>query len=199
MKFIIVSLFLTFFLYADEIQRMESIVKDVTKLRVDYEECKRELAKKNSVRVGVDLSFNDEIERYKKIIKAKDKKIKTLENRLKKQTKKQIIIKKEYENPNRFPKLALKSQYTNKKVKKSEEKKSEQACHVKASTFRLKVDADIYDTISGEKIDTWEKSRSFTSNVMSQNWIKITGYFVDKKWKKAKHGMWVKKTQVIKR
>jgi len=193
MKFLVIGLFLVYSLYGDEIQRIESIVKDITKLRVAYEECQAELRDKKPVKMAANISINSDIEKYKKLLKIKDKKIKSLENKLKEKVKKQIIIKKEYENPNKFPKLALKFQYLD---KKPQEEKVEV---VKASTFRLKVDSDIYDKISGDKIETWEKSRSFTSNKMSQNWIKITGYFVDKKWKKTKHGMWVRKKQVIKR
>jgi len=32
-----------------------------------------------------------------------------------------------------------------------------------------------------------------------KNWVKITGYFIDKKWKKAKKEMWIKDSKVSKR
>jgi len=193
MKFMFISLFMLLSLYGDEIQRIDSIVKDITKLRVNYEECKKELEYKNLSENKSTPYLNDEIKKYKELLKIKDKKIISLENELKKGTKKQIIIKKEYDNPNKFPKLALKSQYIEKKPV------LEKVKTVKASTFRLKTDSNIYDEISGRKINSWEKGRSFTSNKMSQNWIKITGYFIDKKWTKARHGMWIEKAQVLKR
>jgi len=40
-------------------------------------------------------------------------------------------------------------------------------------------------------LEQWEKHTSFTSNVKSKNRIKITGYFVNKKWRKASKEMWV--------
>jgi hypothetical protein len=34
---------------------------------------------------------------------------------------------------------------------------------------------------------------------MMDGWIKISGYFVKRKWKKAQKEMWVKSAQTIKR
>jgi predicted RNase H-like nuclease (RuvC/YqgF family) len=68
-----------------------------------------------------------------------------------------------------------------------------------ATTFRLKSASDIYDGIDGDVLFTWEKSRSFTSTIMSAKWIKITGYFVDKKWQAAPQELWVEKENAIKR
>ncbi len=70
----------------------------------------------------------------------------------------------------------------------------------KAKTYRTKNEADIYDAIGGKKIDKWVKGRSFTSYVVvSDGWIKITGYFVHKKWKEAKKEMWIKKEDAFER
>jgi len=173
MRFLVLGLFLVFSLHSDEVQRVNSIVKDITKLRVANKECK--------------ISLKSNIAKYEKLLKIKDKKIKSLENQLKHKVKKQIIIKKECENTNKFPKLSLKSQYIDKKPK------SEVLRVVKAKSFHLKQDTKIYDSIDGKQIDVWERGRSFTSNKMSQNWIKITGYFVNRKWTKAKSDMWIKK------
>jgi hypothetical protein len=189
MKFILISLFLIFSLYGDEIQRLESIVKEITKLRVDYEECRRELEDKQNVKMGVKVLADNENKNYKELLKIKDKKIKTLENELKRRKKTRVIVKKQYENSNKFPKLTVKHKFIEKKPKKPK----------RASIYRLKEDSDIYNKISGTKIQRWEKGRSFTSNKMSKNWIKITGYFVDKQWTKAKYGMWIQKIKVIKR
>jgi len=35
--------------------------------------------------------------------------------------------------------------------------------------------------------------------VSEGKWIKITGFFVDKKWKKAKNELWVKKINTVNR
>ena len=61
MKYILISLFLILSLYGDEIQRIESIVKDITKLRVDYEECRKQLRDKEITKMGAEISSNDEI------------------------------------------------------------------------------------------------------------------------------------------
>jgi len=66
-------------------------------------------------------------------------------------------------------------------------------------TFRTKLEADIYDSVNGKKIAKWVKGRSFTSYVSSGNWIKITGYFIDKKWTEASSEMWIKKEDAFER
>ena len=53
--------------------------------------------------------------------------------------------------------------------------------------------------VSKAVIYKWENKSSFTSSLMTENWIKITGYFVDKQWKKAAEELWVKKINTIKR
>lgn len=92
-----------------------------------------------------------------------------------------------------FPKLMMKEEYQTKLPE------GDKLVEFKPSPFRLKTESIIYDAIDGNKIDKWEKGRSFTSNTKTNNWIKISGYFVKKKWKKADGDMWVKKAQVVKR
>lgn len=92
-----------------------------------------------------------------------------------------------------FPKLMMKEKYQQKLPE------GDKIVEFEASPFRLKTDSIVYDGIDGNKIDKWEKSRSFTSNTMTNSWIKISGYFINRKWKKAECEMWVKKAQVIKR
>ena len=69
----------------------------------------------------------------------------------------------------------------------------------KASAYRLLVDADIYDAINGKVIDNWEARTSFTSSQRTALWVKITGYFVDRQWQKAKRDLWIKSDKVFKR
>jgi len=198
MKYCFVFVCLVFTLFADDMQRLESMLKDIRDLKIKYEECKNTMAEKSSQHV-IDLvckeTKNDELKKYKKLLKSKEEKIKSLKNKLKEKSKTQIIIKEKYENPNKFPKLALKAKYINKK----QNIKKEECIHIKPSVFRLKSESKIYDAISGKEIDYWEKGRSFTSDTASEKWIKITGYFVDRKWTKAKNGMWIEKTNVLKR
>lgn len=69
----------------------------------------------------------------------------------------------------------------------------------KAKTYRTKKKADIYNAPNGSKISTWEKGRSFTSYISEDKWIKITGFFIDKKWTKAEEEMWIKKEDAFER
>ena len=69
----------------------------------------------------------------------------------------------------------------------------------KASVYRMNKEAEIYDAPHGKLIDRWEEKTSFTSNISEGEWIKITGFFVDRKWQKAKEEMWVKAVDTVKR
>ena len=52
MKILLGSLVLVSFLYADEMQRIESILQDITNLRSDYEKCQASLDSKKSIKVN---------------------------------------------------------------------------------------------------------------------------------------------------
>ena len=59
------------------------------------------------------------------------------------------------------------------------------------------VQADIYDTTYGNKIDSWKKGTSFTSNEKAvaknqDSWFRVTGYFIGNSWVPAKKQMWIK-------
>ncbi len=69
----------------------------------------------------------------------------------------------------------------------------------KPKIFRTKRDAKIYNAINGKIVTRWEKGTSFTSYIESGEWIKITGYFVDKKWTKATRELWIKKVDAKER
>ncbi|MDQ7061234.1 MAG: hypothetical protein Q9M43_08885 [Sulfurimonas sp.] len=133
----------------------------------------------------------------KNILKTKDIAIENLQNKINiliknKENNKNtlVLVEKEVlecldENP--FPILMM---------KKPLSEKEEQ---FKASSFRLIKNSSIYDSINGNKIAQWEEKSSFTSNTMSENWIKITGFFVDRQWQKSKESLWIKKENIIKR
>jgi len=116
-------------------------------------------------------------------------------------------VEKACKDKNPFPKLMPKNSEI---IPQTEEanlvievkKTSVQAKQVKtkkASAYRLKKESVIYDAIEGKTVEVWEKKRSFTSNISQGQWVKITGYFVDKKWKKAKNSLWIKAENTIKR
>lgn len=67
------------------------------------------------------------------------------------------------------------------------------------STFRLNKDSDIFNSVDGKVVYNWEEGRSFTSNQRYKGWIKITGYFLDKKWLRAKEELWVLEKNSFKR
>ena len=251
MKILLMSLVLVSLLSSDEIQRVQNIVDDIAKLRVDYETCKKQLnsgskggttfealAMKNDEKIEkIEMNLRDEkqknkillleiatlsknkpnssnldnkIKKLEKIIKNQEKSIKTKDNlikNLKKEKSKTKVILKDSldksktdsskkiicEEKNSFPKLVMKEGF--------EEIPSalEDTYLFEASAFRVKDDAAIYDNINGNQIAVWEKNTSFTSNERSDEWVKITGYFIDKKWLPSDKELWVKSQDVIQR
>lgn len=195
MKFILIFIFVVFnYSNANEMQRIESIVDDISELRAKYSASQQELAiekKKNK-------SLNKEIKLYSDFTK---KEIDSLKLKLKvaksqSNNKKvpecvaeKIIVTKVVtqivEEDNEFPKLQMKS--------------DEKIETFKASSFRLKNDARIYDKIGGNEIDKWLAKTSFTSNQQTERWMKVTGYFVEKVWTKAATSMWIERADIIKR
>ncbi|EDZ62541.1 hypothetical protein SMGD1_2804 [Sulfurimonas gotlandica GD1] len=142
-------------------------------------------------------SANNEkmIKKYEKLLKTKENEILALKKKLnsnkktapKKTKPAEICVKDIDDNP--FPKL----------MPKENAPIIEEIEITKANTFRLNDDSQIYDSPNGKKIDSWTMNTSFTSNRKTKNWVKITGYFTDKKWKKAQQEMWVKHSQVSKK
>ena len=245
MKRIGLSFLLVTLLNADEIERINALVKEVESMRVGYEKCEEQLKiYKTSPKSAAISVKQDECETTlkniqdgtKKKIESLQTKIKDLEsqiveykNKLKLKTKeikslhKQIdslktdILKKE---------KSLSQQATGKLSKRKclqlqkpliieKEKQSEQLALdsqnrvvvqerytvrvTKPKTFRTLHEADIYDKPDGAKIDRWVEGRSFTSYIESGDWIKITGYFVDKKWTEAKKELWIRKFDAFER
>jgi len=69
----------------------------------------------------------------------------------------------------------------------------------KGRTYRLKQESAIYDVPNGKVIAIWEEKTSFTSNIYKGRWIKITGHFINMKWKKSTEEMWVKAKDAFER
>lgn len=236
MKILLITAFLLSSIYADEMQRIESIVKDIQELRKDYEQCQKRLEGKTKgdtkivkyqenrddmKRYGVLLKdekeknsiLKDEIDSLYKQVSVNKKIMQKFQKQLKTKEKENINLKNELlslrkttsknhkpleiclkeEDKNSFPKLIPKEN-----LEKDLEKDSK-IQFIKASVFRLKNPSSIYDSPYGVKIDSWEKDTSFTSNKQKSNWIKITGYFVDQKWRKAEKEMWIRKRNIVKR
>ena len=66
MKVILIALVLVSFLQSDEMQRMESIIEDITKLRAQNEECQESLKNKITINDGYS---NDKLLNSDKTIK----------------------------------------------------------------------------------------------------------------------------------
>jgi len=133
-----------------------------------------------------------------------------LNNQIKSKQNIPLVTKTVCSDENTFPKLTMKEGKTQpslvkpvvikKEIKeKNIDKTQELQTTFKAGTFRLLDESDIYNSVNGDVLFTWEKGKSFTSGVMTQNWVKITGYFVDKKWTSATQALWIKKVNTKKR
>jgi len=173
MKVLLTLFFILSLLKADEISRIDVIVSEITHLRSDYDECKKELKFKSKSLIAKIHKLEKELKIKNNLLKTKDK-----------------IIKKLRKEENYFPKLMMKDKFV---------KDNQELLIFKARAYHLKYDSIIYDKINGKKISKWEKSTSFTSSVKTKSWIKITGYFINRKWTKAKKEMWVKIQQVEKK
>lgn len=243
MKPYILSLVLASLLFSadDEIQRIESIVKDITQLRVQYETCQEKLDSVSSDTYSLEKQLKDEQQKnilllseldtcadshkeneklrfqilkleksnidlenrlkakYEKIVLEKENRIKYLENQIKNKHKTE---KKPF---NQFPKLVMKENEVEKTQEKLYRKEPRQNLNniqeeeTEPSAYRLKYESDIYESVDGVVVDRWEEERSFTSNRKYKKWVKITGYFVDQKWRKAQKDLWVLEKNVVKR
>lgn len=247
-------------LFGNEVERIESIVNDVTKLRRNYEACKTELAlfdtlkvSKNNEKIIIlqreiqsqrDL-YEREIERMRNELSASEKKLalmtrslndlkgKNSEQKQRITSRKEVLSKKGGElkkvniedgpkpcvDPNPFPALLMKAEYqamkadetlkhTDTKIVSRLEadepesgkiqKTSVKRILFKPRPFRMKRDAKVYDAPNGKVVATWEARTSFTSGEKQSGWIKITGYFVDRKWRPNRENeMWVEEKNTI--
>jgi len=188
MRVIFVFLLLLGFVRSDEIQRIEHIINDISKLRLENERCKGELKESDKL-LEENQELQKRVEELEKIVKKQQILLKPKEKIQKNQFS--DCVKCEEENV--FPALMMKEEH-----KKDSDAKDE-IITFKASAFRLKTDSIVYDAPNGKNIDLWEKDTSFTSGSMMEGWIKISGYFVKRKWRKAQKEMWVKSAQTIKR
>ncbi|WP_455756146.1 hypothetical protein [Sulfurimonas sp.] len=146
------------------------------------------------------------VNNLKNLLLIKEKEINNLENKVSVLKNEKLIIAKSKDintnnilckDENKFPKLVMK---TKKETKtKVFKEKTESKTHTKAFAFRVTTKSDIYDSIDGKVVKTWEEKTSFTSNVIHEKWVKITGYFIDAKWVKAEEELWIKKINTIKR
>ena len=202
-----ISLFLTSLL-ADDFDKINIIVSDISELRAENEKCQAKLKditsktknspinykkiyneqKQKNVILKAQLEYSNDLQTSNKNL---TNKIEELEKLVKKQ--KNLLKTKSNSNKNTFSTLVMKEKYQEKYSK------TQKIIRFKATSFYLNENSNIYNDINGNKIFTWNAGRSFTSNKKTKKWIKITGYFVDKKWQKAEQKMWIKLQKVSKK
>ncbi len=129
----------------------------------------------------------DNTELLEQKVKRLEKKVKELTLALK-QKEAQSHVK---QNIPKEPQVARKTKAV---LKTKPKKKSSQV-----GTYRLLRDAYVYNEEDGEILYTWEKGRSFTSSKHTDRMIKVTGYFVNRIWRKAEKNMWVKSENAFRR
>lgn len=228
MRFIIISMIFGLLLYADEIDRVESVLKDIENLRESNIECQNKLDSKDN---------SKEVDKYRRLLFLEKQKNNLYAEKIKILDKSTSIIEKNDKSNNKEIKILLSKENEYKKIIKKYQEKIENKDEIikslknqinsskkenryiennpssklvmkenveiiesfKASPFRLISDSDIYDSINGNVVYNWDAKTSFTSSVMTQNWVKITGYFVNREWQKADEELWVEKINTIKR
>ncbi len=190
--------FFSLLLNADEIQRIESMVKDISQLKNEYNSTEQKLQQcSNRLQNSIvkESNFEKKEKKYLKRIKYLEhqllisKKTKKIDKKRKSVKPIKCLINQKLEEPNPFPKLKMKKQFT----------PQNRVEFFKASSFRVDGEAKIYNGINADIIATWEDKTSFTSNQKEGDWIKITGYFVDKQWQASDKDIWIKSANVVKR
>ena len=238
MRKIGVLLALAVVLGGDEIERINSLVKEVESMRMGYEKCQEELKLCNkSLRPSSsstkEMEYKKSLENLQAINAEKEKKIKNLQNQiinlksqiqnyksslknkdlriasLEKEVKKLQLLRQKNKQKSKACTSTQKSVILLKKEKQQHllldnekrviVKEDYKVTITRPKTFRTLNEADIYDKPGGKKIDRWEKGRSFTSYMDAGEWVKITGYFIDRKWTKANRDLWIKRSDAFER
>ncbi len=181
---------------------------------VSEKEHQESIAKLNAHMVSESKRYELQINQLQNELLISEKKVALLHEALEKKNKPTPCV-----DPNPFPKLMMKERYQQSEndhnmtvipkqpVKVEEtviepvpEQKNLASTFFKPRPFRLSQDADIYDRPGGKVIDRWEARTSFTSGEKQKGWIRITGYFVNKKWRPSKEkSLWVEEKNTIMR
>jgi putative cell wall-binding protein len=178
-RYFIIIYIITAVIKADDLYECKVALKDAKeKNKILLREIEKETMYDNYYAEDIKVLKN-QLKAKEKIIKLKDKEIEKLKAKL---SSKNAIIKDKQ-----------------KEVFRKKQSSKEITAKSKASTYRTANEANIYDAINGKIVAKWEKGRSFTSYISSSNWIKITGYFIDKKWHRATNSLWIRKQDTFKR
>ena len=177
-----------------------SSATEVQKLRSEIKKLKNRVAefkKSSTMQASRIRNLKKELQKYKKALRVKQK-----VTRGKTKTKSERIIGKTPLCP--VETVVVKEKQKRTRIALDSEgkvviKESYRVVTTRPRTFRTLRDAVIFDKPGGVRVDLWEKGRSFTSYLESGSWIKITGYFVNRKWKKSNKEMWIKKSDAFER
>jgi hypothetical protein len=72
--------------------------------------------------------------------------------------------------------------------------------YFKAAAFETTETVPVRDAPAGNPVTTWEAETSFTSNQKQGGWIRVTGYFVDRKWRPSREeSLWIRESKVRKK
>ncbi len=186
---------------ADEISRINALVTEVHKLRVGYDSCQEQLQMLQKQKPTCKKTNKKEYEVLRKKVSSLDENITRLQKendalrtKLAKVQKEKEALEKSLKNQ----KKALVHEDSNKQENIKNEKQIQ--THItKPKTFRTLREAYIYDAPKGKVVAKWEKGRSFTSYMDAGEWVKITGYFINKKWTPAQKELWIKRADAFER
>ena len=185
--------------FGASVQSIEHIANEVHSLRVGYEKCQTE--KKNNTLKDSKISqeenkkLQEELHHSKISEKKLQKKVLQLEKKVD-ELKKTIALLKLTQQKKAQPKQELALSEEKKVVLRMRKK---DVMVTKPTTYRTKRSCGIYARVGGSRVATWESGVSFTSYLATKKYLKVTGYFVNGKWRKAKKELWIKKEDTLKR
>lgn len=179
----------------------ETLRENESSLKDNISNSKKSNEKYNKLVLSKEKEKSNIKEEFVLKLKNQEKIIESLKNQIKSYQSnneiKQVIVTKKAvcEDDNPFPTLIMKEN-----IQSKENRIIEIKTFSKAFTYHLNKTSSIYSDMStNNSVDTWEENTLFTSNIMSQNWVKITGYFVKDIWRKAKKELWIEKENTVKR
>lgn len=186
-------------------------IEELEELKVSYNKCQKELSVRNIMQMFEEKECGSKI--IKKLQKEnallkKDakKKLEAYRSLLHKERILNARLKKELNKPikkenidNDIKKVLKTKDFEINNLKNKTSKSEEKIVKIKASTYHFIKTSKIYESINGKVIYTWKNGTPFTSDTKTQNWIKVGGYFVNEKWKKAEKSLWIKLINTKKR
>jgi len=153
---------------------------------------------------GCNDDFTKEIDNNKDDIKILQVKVKNLEeeiNKIDKLEQKVKILQSRQENIQKVLKnnqILTKLASLNKEIQQIKNKNTFDYIVIHPVTLITIRDVNIYSSYkNGRIIKKWPAKTTFTSYKEKNGFVKVTGYFIHKKWVANDKSWWIKKTDVI--